>query len=646
MCVFTSGPCQHRIENFTRVIAAPTADKDTWGLRNFSTERFFSYFSTTRMMMQEVGNNDSNGEAAYDFVSDAKKSSPPLLPPGTSIPSSLTSSTSSSVSSSSTPVYAPPGSLASALPTGQKPSYAYPPGLSGGPASSGRSPGGPPPNFTPTAPPSIPHHAPPTVSASDTLTDISNVLKSSSISPSRQGTAAGGAPDLQEIFGSNLMSQLPPLQQKKLPLLTSPPPPPLSASTFATPPSTAASFQPRNPIGPPPAFPSATGVTGGVNPFSSQAAAGHLPSFSAFQPLPTLEPQWQPQNQTLSPFPPTFGPPRAAVAPPPVAMMSLPATTTQTLPGPNLNPASSGTHIQSELSQSLYTGSGAPPPPYGQPPYQMAGSVSFDTTSLSGGYGGHAYVGGMSPPHYAGQSGPGDMSHSGNRSWWMQSSFDALKNVTEKAKSTAFSLMNTLDPQMKQFAGASASGGGGELPLAGELTLFYIGNETNLLDALKSGAEGFYKSIHIYTRSGTAPGHKQQIGFKNALAAATATINLARSAPQLQNSLLLAVEPFVVELSPGLWYVGTCLVLSDVLTQRGDYLHTFSQLTLLTDFSLSLAAPGEEQLAAPLDDLISDRSSLMLRRDNWMDQLTGVSFASTVAFAARQLFGIYKRRHM
>ena len=102
---------------------------------------------------------------------------------------------------------------------------------------------------------------------------------------------------------------------------------------------------------------------------------------------------------------------------------------------------------------------------------------------------------------------------------------------------------------------ASIVGGEYSTPSSAELTMFYVGNDMHLMEALKSGTEVFYKNAHIYTRSGTAPGHKQQIGFTNALSVASATINLARSAPALQNSLLLAVEPFVVELSPGLWVI-------------------------------------------------------------------------------------------
>lgn len=84
----------------------------------------------------------------------------------------------------------------------------------------------------------------------------------------------------------------------------------------------------------------------------------------------------------------------------------------------------------------------------------------------------------------------------------------------------------------------------------GELTLFYIGNELNIMDAIKSGVEFSYRSTHIYSRSGAAPGHKQQIGFANALTVATSTLQLAQSNPQLQSMPLLAVEPLVVELMP------------------------------------------------------------------------------------------------
>lgn len=82
-----------------------------------------------------------------------------------------------------------------------------------------------------------------------------------------------------------------------------------------------------------------------------------------------------------------------------------------------------------------------------------------------------------------------------------------------------------------------------------EVTVFYIGNETtNMVDAIKMGFEGVYRICHVYTRSGTAPGHKLQTSFASALNVATNTLMLARSAPQLQTSLLVSVEPFVVEL--------------------------------------------------------------------------------------------------
>lgn len=86
--------------------------------------------------------------------------------------------------------------------------------------------------------------------------------------------------------------------------------------------------------------------------------------------------------------------------------------------------------------------------------------------------------------------------------------------------------------------------------LGKEITVFYIGNETNnMMDAIKMGFEGLYKTCFVYTRSGTAAGHKTQTNFQNALNVASSTLTLARSAPQLQTSLLVAVEPFVVELT-------------------------------------------------------------------------------------------------
>jgi hypothetical protein len=89
-------------------------------------------------------------------------------------------------------------------------------------------------------------------------------------------------------------------------------------------------------------------------------------------------------------------------------------------------------------------------------------------------------------------------------------------------------------------------------PVGEELTLFYIGNETNLLNVIKSAAGFSYRNVHLYPRSGVAPGHKQQIGFANALRVASRTIQLAQAAANLYQSLLLTIEPFVVELEHGM----------------------------------------------------------------------------------------------
>ncbi|XP_055357905.1 uncharacterized protein LOC129602781 [Paramacrobiotus metropolitanus] len=588
-------------------------------------------------MMQEVG-NDSNGEGAYDFVADAKKDGTPSA--ASSLPSLPTQLPRQ-------PLYAPPTSttLPGATTLSQKPSYEFPPGLQGG-----LPPKAPVvPSFTP------PNHPPRTEPAKSDLSDFLNALPAGK--PPSIGPVDSTGPDLNEIFGKDVMSKLPPLQSQKPPLPMSlagntPTPSVNLANTLHTS-SSASSLPyggnvgvppttiPPNPSGnpgfsalpPPPTGFSASG--GAVNPFSSQAAATHLPSFSGLPPLPAHLQSAAPSSAGGNIPLPNAAPTAAPLVPAPVQMM--PVAAAQSPPGmPPVPPPFSTPSFPGQAPGS-YESSGLTsiPPPlaipaqssYGtNPGYGQATQASYDVQSYNSGN-----------QYNSGTHGQGTGGSSFSKSWLAQASFDTIKNVTEKAKSTVATIMTTLDPQLKSYTGTAP--GGGE-QLTKEITIFYIGNETNnMMDALKMGFEGVYRTCYVYTRSGTAVGHKQQTSFAEALNVATQTLNLARSAPQLQTSPLIAVEPFVVELFPENWYVGSCVALS---IPGGALLHVFTQLSQLPTGLISLPQ-GMTVLPTPLDEMVT-RVIPNTTRDSWMEPVTGVSWGATVALAARLLAANYRRK--
>ncbi|GAU95611.1 hypothetical protein RvY_07201 [Ramazzottius varieornatus] len=566
-------------------------------------------------MMQEVG-NDSNGESTFDFVADATKNTPP--PPPSSSPPKL---------ASSTPIYAaPPGAITL---SGQKPSYAFPGSTLDIPNKSVSS-SHPPSTLPPSLPPRF----------QSPLQPHQQELSSSST-----GNTHNTPADLTEIFGSELISKLPPLQSSAQ--LTQPlQPVPLAPRASINPSSFAASTSPTNsslppsysnppkvaPWNDPPPLTSGTSLTGSVNPYSSQAAAGHLPSFSGFRPLST--------DGVRPPMPSSLGGFPSAQVTHPVSIMPINAVSVADVSGSQfgggvpVRPSVSNSSVGSEGSYSVIDT--RIPPVYGQTvpnapvDYNTPSSSSNQSYSMPPVY--------QQPQHYGGGGGGENHGNKSMVSWWTSTTLDTLKTVTEKAKSTAYGLINTLDPQMKQFSSAAGSEGSPAGAAGGELTLFYIGNELNIMDAISSGVEFSYRSTHIYSRSGAAPGHKQQIGFANALTVATSTLQLAQSNPQLQSTPLLAVEPFVVELMPETWYACTCVVLSD--PSKGALLHCFSQSVPLPAGVIN--QPGDQQLSMPLDELLARQLSLS-NRDTWSEQIGGVSWNATIAFAVRQLFASHRK---
>ncbi|KAL1430937.1 hypothetical protein MTO96_014362 [Rhipicephalus appendiculatus] len=231
-------------------------------------------------------------------------------------------------------------------------------------------------------------------------------------------------------------------------------------------------------------------------------------------------------------------------------------------------------------------------------------------------------------------------SPSGNSGMWgWFKGNDFLNKVAEKAKNSVDSMITTLDPGMKEFI---YSGGDIDILVASHDDLRIIGPVR----------EAFQKVFGRATVTGvTMPPSNmapQPVGFAAGLKAAEdkiTSLQMTGRVPAAQP--ILAVESFIVELTPDSWFDMHCLVLKD--DPSGVFLHTFGQPTPVPAeivAEIQDRTPADYPLrwcglAVTVGEVASPR--LVVPQSEWRAVLGGIPDAQLVSSAACALASMYRR---
>lgn len=212
-----------------------------------------------------------------------------------------------------------------------------------------------------------------------------------------------------------------------------------------------------------------------------------------------------------------------------------------------------------------------------------------------------------------------------------------LTKVADRAKSSVDSMITTLDPQMKEFL--SSAGGQIEVIVASDKEVKISPVREAFHNVFGSG-ETSVKGLAAEARTVAT----QPVGFEAGLKAAWLRIDSIRSLQP--EGPIVAIENFLVEITPEKWYDVGAIVLSD--SGRGIVLETFTQSTPVPSAIVALAredTPADYPLsstgfAITVGHLMA--RNLHVHPSEWHQALTGVSRREMILLAARTLANIYK----
>lgn len=347
----------------------------------------------------------------------------------------------------------------------------------------------------------------------------------------------------------------------------------------------------------------------------TQSQAPLRPVATSFQPMaPSFQPGPSPSYAPSNPMP---GPP----PPPPVG------TATAASVGAPL-PARYASPYQPPLQPSYQL----PPPP------QVGGAQHSMPPPPQHGSGDQSYA--VSLPTDYDNTMMRSSSSSGNDGvWGWFKGNDFLNKVAEKAKNSVDSMITTLDPGMKEFI---YSGGDIDVLVASD-------DDVRVIGPIR---ESFQKVFGRATVTGiTMPPSNmapQPVGFAAGLKAAEDKITSLQQTGRVSASQpTIAVESFIVELTPDSWFDMHCLVLKD--DANGLFLHTFGQATPVpAEFIAEIQdrTPADYPLrwcglAVTVGEVAGPR--LLVPQCEWRAVLGGVSDAQLVSSAACALASMYRR---
>lgn len=235
---------------------------------------------------------------------------------------------------------------------------------------------------------------------------------------------------------------------------------------------------------------------------------------------------------------------------------------------------------------------------------------------------------------------PSSSTSSGNNGMWgWFKGNEFLNKVAEKAKNSVDSMITTLDPGMKEFI---YSGGDIDILVASHDDIRVIGPVREAFQKIfgRATVQGI-----TMPPSNMAP---QPVGFAAGLKAAEDKIaSLQQTGRVPATQAIVAVDSFIVELTPDSWFDMHCLVLKD--DPNGLFLHTFGQATPVpAEFIAEIQdrTPADYPLrwcglAVTVGEAASPR--LAVPQSEWRAILGGVPDTHLVCSAACALASTYRR---
>ncbi|CAB4001848.1 PRRC1 [Paramuricea clavata] len=205
------------------------------------------------------------------------------------------------------------------------------------------------------------------------------------------------------------------------------------------------------------------------------------------------------------------------------------------------------------------------------------------------------------------------------------------RNLVKKTKDSVDSVITTLDPGMEDYLHKTDSD---------TINILITSTDEEIIDGIKDGFKQVFSHVlvrHQASRSSLAP---LPNSFSSALKSAKQRIsNLRSSTPPEVGLVVIAVEEFIAEIMPEMWFGMLCLCLDDS-----------SQKLEVETFSQALALPND--VLKKLEELTPSTYSLRwsglsvsladVLQSNWTNFLAGVPKRQVVTLAAKTLAGQYR----
>ncbi|XP_076044990.1 protein PRRC1-like [Oratosquilla oratoria] len=234
---------------------------------------------------------------------------------------------------------------------------------------------------------------------------------------------------------------------------------------------------------------------------------------------------------------------------------------------------------------------------------------------------------------------------SGNPSWfgWIRGTVSSVSHkVAEKAKNSMDSMITTLDPQMKEYICVLPPDSGGDVDLV------VASDKEVKVGAVREAFQAVFGKATVSGMSSEATSvAAQPVGFASALTAGEERINSLRSGGRVHpQQPVVAVENFIVELTPGFWYDMGLLLIDD--PGQDILLQTYTQVTPIpAEYVTQARASTPEDyplkssgFATTIGEVASQ--VLQVHHSQWQETVCGVPRREMVTLAARVLASLYK----
>ena len=226
--------------------------------------------------------------------------------------------------------------------------------------------------------------------------------------------------------------------------------------------------------------------------------------------------------------------------------------------------------------------------------------------------------------------------------WISSGSGSFLSRVAEKAKNSVDSVITTLDPGMKEY-----------LYTGGTVSIVVASDKECKVSPIREAFIDVFgrATVKGISASPAAVVATQPVGTEAAHVAAAERIafirtHLTNDVPQ--NQVIVALENFLIEMSPGSWYDMGCLYLDDPLT--GLKLVTYTQTTPVPVEAINYLrfetrsdyAFRQTGFCKTIGHFMTEK--LNIPHDAWHEAVVGIPRRSIVYMAACALARIFKDR--